>query len=87
MTYKILNNNVILSQDDLPRAQHNRPLRACSEVPVGVENELFEPQARLLTVSETFYYRAPRLWNKFVTPLQAKAPSIEAFKTHFKNKN
>ena len=83
MTYKILNDNVILSHDNLPRSKHNRPLRACCEAPVGAENELIEPQARISTVSETFFYRAPRLWNEFVTPLQAMAPSIDAFKRHF----
>ena len=51
--------------------------------PVGAENELIEPHARTVTVSETFFYKAPKLWNNFVTPLQAKAPSIEAFKQHF----
>ena len=86
MTFKILNDNVILSSDNLPRTEHNRPLRACSEVPVGAENELIEPHARTVAVSETFFYKAPKLWNEFVTPLQAKAPSIEAFKQHFVKK-
>ena len=86
MTYKILNNNVILSNDNLPKFQHKRAPRSCSEVTVGAANQLIEPPARTLIVGETFFYSAPRLWNKFVTPAQAKAPSIDSFKHYFSRK-
>ena len=69
MAYKILNGDVILSADLLPRPP---------------ENQLLEPHARIKTVENTFFYQVPKLWNRIVTKPQAAAPSIEAFKNHFK---
>ena len=83
MAYKILNGKVILSPDSLPRVQKSRPTRVCNEVPVGAINQLFEPEARLTTTGKTFYYSAPKLWNQKLTPKQAKASSIDAFKNMF----
>ena len=84
MTYKILNNLVILPPSTLPRAQKHRNPRKCNEVKVGVNNQLLEPHS-LLTNNKTFFYVAPRLWNKTVTEEQAEAPSCEAFKRYFGN--
>ena len=80
MVYKIINGKVILPPDCLPRVNHNRPTRGCSEVPVGAANQLAERPTRLITTGKTFFYSAPQLWNMKVTPSRANAPSIDAFK-------
>ena len=86
MTYKIINNQVILDSDMLPKVLYQRPTRTCNEVKVGYENQLFEPQSNLDVVKSTFFYATPIIWNNTVSPLQAKSPSVEAFKQHFKRK-
>lgn len=80
MVYKIINGKVILPPDCLPRVNHNRPTRGCSEVPVGAANQLVERPTRLITTAKTFFYSGPQLWNMKVTPTRANAPSIDAFK-------
>ena len=86
MVYKIINDKVILDSSLLPKVTNQRPTRTCNEVKVGHVNQLIEPQSRLDVVKNTFFYAAPQLWNNYVTPLQAKAPSVDAFKQHFKKK-
>ena len=85
MIYKILNNQVIISSDTLPRVSLNRP-RKCNEVKVGLQNQLVVTESRLNTTGETFYYAAPRLWNTTVSSSQAAAPSVNAFKHSFVRK-
>lgn len=51
---------------------------------VGIENQLLEPQARLKSNQNTLFYSIPKIWNQKVTPEQAKVPSVDAFKQHFK---
>ena len=82
MTYKILNNLVILPPTTLPRASKNRIPRKCNQVKVGLNNQLFEPHS-ILTNNKTFFYATPRLWNNTVTEEQAEAPSCDAFKKYF----
>ena len=84
MAYKILNGLVILNPDTLPKKVQNRPSRKCNEAFVGHEHQLEEPKSRLETTKNTFFYKVPSLWNGKVTAEQAKAPSIESFKTHFR---
>ena len=84
MTYKIINNQVILGPELLPKKHFKRPPRHCNETRVGWENELEEPNCRLEGTKKTFFYSAPGLWNSLVTPEQAASPSLEAFKGHFK---
>ena len=84
MSYKILNNHVILEPDMLPKISNPRPERVCKGVNVGSANQLIEPQARLDTTRATFFYAAPKLWNQLVTPSQANSPSVEAFQRKFK---
>ena len=83
---KIINDKVILDSSLLPKVTNQRPTRTCNQVKVGHENQLIEPQSRLDVVKSTFIYAAPQLWDNQVTPLQAKAPSVDAFKKHFKKK-
>ena len=83
MAYKILNNKVILNPDSLPKKQYARPPRSCNLATVGAGNELEVPDARLDTTRNTFFFSAPGLWNNLVSPEQANAPSVEAFKRHF----
>ena len=85
MGFKILNSDVILPPDVLPRAVSSRP-RSCNEPKVGSMNKLYEPRARLLTTNRTFYYSVPRLWNEKVTPAQAKAKNLDTFKDYFVTK-
>ena len=83
MTYKIINDQLILNSSLMPRTVHSRPPRLCNEVIVGKSNQLAEPQARLDVSKSTFFYSAPRIWNNVVTPLQANATSLDAFKHYF----
>ena len=85
MVYKILNGHVILSSDTLPRVSMNRANRKCNEAMVGQLNQLVVPTSKLKTPSHTFYYSAPRIWNTTVSPAQAAAPSVDAFKDYFIN--
>ena len=84
MAYKILNEKVILEPNMLPKFQSQRLRRQCNESRVGAQNQLFEPQPRLDVTASTFFYSIPKIWNNSVTPKQANAPSVDAFKTHFK---
>ena len=80
--YKLINNNLILPPDLLPFA-NLRPTRSTDQVRVGPEYQLHQPYARLNTVNKTFFYSTPKTWNQLVTPQQARAPSVDAFKDHF----
>ena len=84
MTYKIINGHVILDPEMMPRANYQRPTRKCNEVKVGYENQLVEPSSRTDIAENTFFFAAPKIWNNSVSSLQANAPSVEAFKCHFK---
>ena len=84
MAYKILNEKVILEQNMLPKMKFQRLRRQCNESRVGAQNQLVEPQPRLDVTASTFFYSIPKIWNNSVTPKQANAPSVDAFKTHFK---
>ena len=84
MAYKILNDKLILEPNMLPKTHFQRPMRQCNGVNVGQANQLVEPKARLDVTASTFFYETPKLWNELVTPKQANAPSVEAFKRHFK---
>ena len=86
MAYKILNNKVILNPESLPKKHYARPPRSCNLATVGAGNELEVPDARLDTTRNTFFFSVPALWNNLVSPEQANAPSVEAFKRHFSNR-
>ena len=83
MAYKILNGQVILEDNMLPKMSYKRPSRFCNALKVGVENQLVEPQPRLKVVGKTFFFNVPALWNERVTPEQAKSPSVDSFKAYF----
>ena len=76
-------NKVILNPESLPKKQYARPPRSCNIATVGAGSELEVPDARLDTTRNTFFFSAPTLWNNLVSPEQANAPSVEAFKRHF----
>ena len=84
MGYKIVNRHVILKPNLLPKFIYKRNQRVCNLSKVGIENQLMEPQSRLKLTETTFFYSIPKIWNQMVTPSQAKAPSVDAFKQHFK---
>ena len=84
MAYKILNEQVILEPNLLPKLVNTRKQRNCNIYNVGIENQLLEPKARLKTTGKTFFFSIPKIWNEKVTPAQASAPSTDAFKKHFK---
>ena len=85
MAYKIINGKVILDPNMLPKIRNTRqPHRECNTAKVGIENQLFEPASELKMAAKTFFYSIPKIWNQSVTPLQAKAPSVDAFREHFK---
>ena len=84
MAYKILNDHVIIDAEMLPKFYSERPSRKCNSVNVGPKHQLLEQKSRLDVTEKTFFYETPKLWNRLVTPLQANAPSIDAFKKHFK---
>ena len=46
MAYKIINGLVILEPKSLPKFTNKRIQRGCNFAKVGIENQLFEPQAR-----------------------------------------
>ena len=83
MAFKIINNCVILELQMLPKVYNARP-RHCNNTKVGFKNQLFEPQARLDVVDNTFFYATPKLWNQNISQLQASANSVDKFKNHFK---
>ena len=84
MAYKILNGQVILSPDTLPK--NSKQSRTRNHVKVGKENQLLEPLSTLVAPGKTFFYSVQKLWNDNVTPSQAKATSIDAFKNNFDKK-
>ena len=84
MAYKILNGHVIINSNMLPRYRSNRSQRQCNSTNVGYENRLVEPPSILQSTGNTFFYSVQKIWNQRVTPLQACAPSVDAFKGHFK---
>ena len=84
MTYKIINGNVILEPNLLPKVKKSRPLRECNFANVGIDNQLLEPSSELHVTKRTFFYSVPMIWNQTVTPKQAQAPCTDAFKNHFK---
>ena len=83
MTYKIINGLVILNPNLLPKLKNSRPIRECNFAKVGHENQLLEQTSRLKVIGNTFFFSIKKIWNETITPQQAKAPSIEAFKQHF----
>ena len=84
MAFKIINDHVILDSTMMPRAEHQQPTRKCNEVKVGYENQLAEPSCSIEVAQKTFFFATPKLWNNSVSTKQAKAPSVDAFKLHFK---
>ena len=84
MAYKILNGHVILEPNMLPKFNSKRTQRKCNFSKVGIDYQLIEKQSRLETTGKTFFFSIPKIWNQKVTPAQARAPSIDAFKQHFK---
>ena len=85
MAYKIINNQVILDPNMLPKFNNNKKQRQCNAPNVGIENQLIEPRPRLQTVGKTFFFSIPAIWNQRVTQSQAKSPSVDAFRNHFKS--
>ena len=84
MAYKIINDHVILDSDLMPKVSYQRPTRKCNETNVGYQNQLVELSSTLDVVNSTFFFDTPKLWNQKVSTLQANAPSVDAFKQHFK---
>ena len=84
MTYKILNGHVILDPEMMPKVQYQRPYRKCNEEKVGYQNQLVEPSCTIEGVKNTFFFATPKLWNESVSSVQANAPSVDAFKHHFR---
>ena len=83
MAYKIINGDVILDPNLLPKFKYSRPMRQCNSVKVGKENQLVETNSELKITGYTFFYSVPKIWNVTITAKQAKAPSVDAFKKHF----
>ena len=83
MAYKIINNHVIIPPNLVPRMTSSRPTRKCQEATVGTEHLLVEPLSRLDNTGKTFFFAVQQIWNRTVTPQQAKAPSVDAFWNHF----
>ena len=86
MAYKIINGHVILDSKMMPQFENQQPNRKCNEANVGYTNQLHEPTSKLDIVKPTFFFATPKLWNHSIMPKQANAPSVEAFKQHFKKK-
>ena len=86
MVYKIINDKVILESEMLPKFSAKQPIRPCNEAKVGFKNQLAVPPNRIDITGHTFFYNAPRVWNNTISENQANAPSIDAFKNHFKKK-
>ena len=82
--YKILNNDVILPPDVLPKVSPSRT-RTYNVPYVGEKNQLFEPRSRLMSTERSFFYAVPKLWNRKVSTAQASASNLEAFKLFFIN--
>ena len=83
MTYKILNKQVILSPEYLPKNASSHPTRKV----INQEYLLEERYSRVDEVQKTFFYSVPFLWNNTVTAKQAKARNVDIFKKYFLKKN
>ena len=57
MAYKILNGQVILPSDSLPKASTSRTTRLCNEVRVGSSNQLREPHSLVFSTIKHFSTR------------------------------
>ena len=68
----------------MPRAEFQQPTRKCNDVKVGFQNQLAEPSSLIEVAQKTFFFATPKLWNNSVSPMQANAPSVDAFKHNFK---
>ena len=79
MAYKILNNQVILTPDYLPKKKHTRHTRNN----LNKESQLEEKHSRLVTTEKNFFYSVPTLWNNSVAEMQAMSTRIDAFKKYF----
>ena len=86
MAYKIINGHVILDPKTMPNLEYQHLSRKCNESKVGYHNQLVEPPCTIEVAQKTFFFATPKLWNDSVSPLQANAPSVDAFKQHFKKK-
>ena len=76
MAYKILNGNVILEPEWLPKKGSVREIR-------NEENHhLRIPLSKLDSAKKTFFFDVPRIWNSQVSAKLAEAPSTEAFKNN-----
>ena len=84
MAFKIIKGHVILEADMLPKYKTKPTQRQCNSTNVGFDNQLIEPQPQLLSSGKTFFYSIQKFWNERVTPSQARAPSVDAFRQHFK---
>ena len=82
MAFKILNTDVILPPIVLPKVVPSRT-RTCNVPYVGEKHQLLEPSSRLLSTERSFFYAVPKLWNRKVSPAQASASNLEAFKQFF----
>ena len=84
MAYNLLNGHLILEPTMIPKMKYKRPVRQCNEVKVGTANQLMEPESDLDVTKSTFFFATPKMWNDSISPSQANAPSVKAFKRHFK---
>ena len=82
MAYKILNKQVILESELLPKNNISHETRKNNYQ----ENLLKERFSRLDSTQKTFFYAVPKLWNKYISPTQAKAPTVDSFKKYFERK-
>ena len=84
MAYKIINSQVILQPNLLPKVNFKRPMRECNNFSkVGKEHQLIEPNPQIQVAGHTFFFSIQKIWNKKISTKQAKAPSAEAFKNYF----
>ena len=87
MAYNIINGHTLLQPDLLTRHPHaataRRPVRGCQEPTVGLKHQLVVPPTKTKSYEESFFINTPEVWNRYVTPVAAAAPSIDAFKAQF----
>ena len=84
MAYKIINSQVILQPNLLPKVNFKRPMGECNNFSkVGKEHQLIEPNPQIQVAGHTFFFSIQKIWNKKISTKQAKAPSAEAFKNYF----
>ena len=53
------------------------------EFSLGYKSLVYVIMTLTILIRNTFFFSAPTLWNNLVSPEQANAPSVEAFKRHF----